>query len=74
MIEYKRLRIKEPYWGAGSPKKYDWVKDGYDMKGVGINVDLLTDPHFEWIKVSVTKFRWPIYVNCAKAMELAKKI
>jgi len=27
MIEYKRLRIKEPYWGAGSPKKYDWVKD-----------------------------------------------
>ena len=35
----KKIIIKEPFYGAGSPKQYGWVKDGYDIKGVGVKVD-----------------------------------
>lgn len=28
------------FYGAGSPKIYGWVKDGYDQAGVGINIGL----------------------------------
>lgn len=38
----KTLTIKNGwYYGAGSPTKYDWVKDGYHIYGVGISLDFL---------------------------------
>lgn len=34
----KKIKIKAPFYGAGSPSQYNWVKDGYEIFGVGINV------------------------------------
>lgn len=33
----KTIKIKAPFYGAGSPSQYNWVKDGYEIFGVGIN-------------------------------------
>lgn len=38
----KRIKIKNPFYGAGSI--YGWVKDGFHIYGVGINTELL-DKH-----------------------------
>lgn len=35
----KLIKIKAPFYGAGSPKQFNWVKDGYDIVGVGINAN-----------------------------------
>jgi hypothetical protein len=44
MNEKKKLIvIKNPFFGAGSPKQYNWVKDGYHIFGIGIAaMDLLS--------------------------------
>lgn len=34
----KTIKIKAPYYGAGSPKKFNWTKDGYDIQGIGIKL------------------------------------
>lgn len=39
----KRVTIKAPFYGAGSPKQFNWVKDGYDIFGVGINIKHLKE-------------------------------
>ena len=48
----KTIKIREPFYGAGSPKIYNWVKDGFDMKGIGLKTSLLNENetltvHFE---------------------------
>lgn len=35
----KTIKIKVPFFGAGSPKQYNWVKDGYHIWGIGVKVD-----------------------------------
>lgn len=38
----KTLKIEKGwFFGAGSPKMYNWKKDGYDPFGVGISLDFL---------------------------------
>jgi hypothetical protein len=37
-----KLKIEKGFfYGAGSPKVYNWVKDGFHIYGVGVNLDLL---------------------------------
>jgi len=35
----KRIDIKAPFYGAGSPKQFGWVKDGFNIYGIGLKVD-----------------------------------
>ena len=39
----KEIKIKAPFYGAGSPKQFNWVKDGYEIYGVGINLEHLRE-------------------------------
>jgi hypothetical protein len=39
----KKVKIKAPFYGAGSPKQFNWVKDGFDIFGVGINIKHLQE-------------------------------
>lgn len=42
----KKISIKEPFFGAGSPKQFNWVKDGFDIKGVGVKKQDVKDHKF----------------------------
>lgn len=65
----KTIIIKEPFYGAGSPKWYNWVKDGYDMKGVGINtLDLTSNKE---LKIVVEKI--PHIIETTKIIDFVKK-
>lgn len=35
----KRIKINNPFFGAGSEKQYGWVKDGYHIWGIGVKVE-----------------------------------
>lgn len=35
----KTIKIKAPFYGAGSPKQYNWVKDGHHIYGIGVKAD-----------------------------------
>ncbi len=40
----KSLKINKGwYYGAGSPRIYNWTKDGFDQAGVGIKTSLLNE-------------------------------
>lgn len=34
----KKVKIREPFHGAGSPKIYNWTKDGFAQAGIGLRV------------------------------------
>lgn len=34
----KTIKLRDPFYGAGSPKQYNWVKDGFHIWGIGINM------------------------------------
>jgi hypothetical protein len=41
-VVMKKLEIEKGwFFGAGTPKMYNWKKDGYDSFGVGISLDFL---------------------------------
>jgi hypothetical protein len=35
----KTIKIKTPFFGAGSPKQFNWVKDGHHIYGIGIKAE-----------------------------------
>lgn len=37
----RKIRIRSPYYGAGSPKSYGWIKDDFHIWGVGVNINYL---------------------------------
>jgi hypothetical protein len=39
----RKIRIRSPYYGAGSPKQFSWTKDNFHIYGVGVNVKYLND-------------------------------
>lgn len=39
----RKVRIRSPYYGAGSPKQYGWIKDNFHIYGVGVNINYLND-------------------------------
>jgi hypothetical protein len=39
----RRIKIRQPYFGAGSPKQFNWIKDDYHIFGVGVNVRYLNN-------------------------------
>lgn len=60
----KKIKIKAPFYGAGSPSQYNWVKDGYEIFGVGINtkhvnsettLEVIVDTHSYVVKTEDIK-------------------
>jgi hypothetical protein len=41
-IKRKIIEIRKPYYGAGSEKSFGWVKDGFDIWGIGVKVEYVT--------------------------------
>jgi hypothetical protein len=39
----RKIRIRSPYYGAGSPKSFNWVKDDFHIYGVGVNIKYLNN-------------------------------
>ena len=39
----RKIRIRSPYYGAGSPKSYNWIKDDFHIYGIGVNIKYLND-------------------------------
>ncbi len=39
----KKIKIRKPYFGAGSSKVYNWLKDGFHMHGIGVNINYLNN-------------------------------
>jgi hypothetical protein len=37
----RKIKIRSPYFGAGSPKQFGWIKDDYHIWGVGVNINYL---------------------------------
>lgn len=35
----KEIKIRTPFYGAGSDKQYGWAKDGYHIYGIGLKVE-----------------------------------
>ena len=57
------------YYGAGSPKKYNWVKDGFHIYGVGIDIDLLKQYQILQIEVNNQVYG----LDTTKAINFIKK-
>ncbi len=69
MIRRKTITIRKPFFGAGSLKQYGWVRDGLDIVGVGIDVDILNNYDSLDIIVDNNKYR----VSTERAREFVKK-
>lgn len=64
------LKIKNGFWwGAGSPKLYDWSKDGFHTYGVGVARDILRRNDVIIIIVENIKYE----LNCQEAREFINK-
>lgn len=48
----KTIKIKAPFYGAGSASQYNWVKDGYDIFGIGVKADDINTEDVLKIEVS----------------------
>lgn len=61
----KTVEIRAPFYGAGSPKQFGWVKDGYDIFGIGLKLeDLLTN---QWLIIKIKNDSFLLDVKEAKA-------
>lgn len=66
----KTLRIEKGwFFGAGSPKMYNWKHDGFDIYGVGIALDFLKDT----TEVEVVVNNIPYILNTHQAVDFAKR-
>ena len=62
------LKIKNGwFYGAGSPKVYNWVKDGYNSWGVGIKKDLLENSDMVYIRMCREKENYKVPSEVAMA-------
>lgn len=43
MIKRKKIEIRKPFYSAGSPKMYNWGKDGFGDWGIGIDINLINN-------------------------------
>jgi len=64
------ITIREPWYGAGSPKVFNWVKD-YGIIGIGINIEKLRI--YDSLLVTIKKTDERLVVDCQRALELAKQ-
>lgn len=64
----KELTIRNEFYGAGSPKQYNWIKDSFDIKGIGIRRDYL-DLDYLIINLHNNKY----VLDCAVASEFAER-
>lgn len=39
----RKIKIRSPYYGAGSSKSFGWIKDNFHIYGVGVNMRYLND-------------------------------
>lgn len=66
----KTLTIKNGFFfGAGSPKMYNWVKDGYHTYGVGISLDFLKGT--EQIEINIAGEKYILVTK--DAIDFARK-
>lgn len=56
ILSMKTIKIKAPFYGAGSPSQYNWVKDGYDIFGIGVKLDDINKEDLLKIEVSGQTF------------------
>jgi len=52
-MQAKKIKIRKPYYGAGSSKQYGWVKDGFHIHGVGVNVNHLDE--YDYLEITLEK-------------------
>ena len=52
-MQTRKIKIRKPYYGAGSSKQYNWVKDGFHIFGIGVKVDYLDD--YDILEITVDK-------------------
>lgn len=68
-IPMEHIIIREPFYGAGSPKIFNWVKDGYKQAGIGIAIEKL----WKNDRLIVTFDGITHELNCQEALAFAKK-
>lgn len=69
MIKRKTIKIRNPFFGAGSPKQYNWTKDNFAIEGIGIDVDILNN--YDSIDIILDKETYR--VSTEKAKEFIKR-
>ena len=65
----QKIIIRECFWGAGSPKLFNWTKDGLDIKGIGIDFKKLQTNEKLHIEFEGKKH----LLDCSQAIETANK-
>jgi len=68
-MKRKTIEIRKYFWGAGSDKQYNWVKDGFDIWGIGVNTFYLNTYDSLDIKVDGNTYR----VSTAKIKEFVDR-
>jgi hypothetical protein len=69
MIKRKTIKIRNPFYGAGSPKQFNWVKDNFAIEGIGVDVNILNS--YDSIDIILDKETYRI--STEKAREFVKK-
>lgn len=66
----KSLKIEKGwFFGAGSPKIYNWKKDGYETFGIGISLEFL----YKTEEVEITVDNLPYHLKTQDAIDFAWK-